>query len=304
MTRFRVLVVDDEPLAREVAVGLLRRDPEIDIVDECENGLRAREIIAEHRPDIVFLDIEMPGLSGVQLAEGLPGDPPVIVFTTAFSQYAVEAFDVAATDYVLKPFSDERFAEALGRAKRRVRERRLSALAGQMAHVAAELQQGEGAGPSTGAGTRYLQRLSLKHGERTVVLRMDEVVWIEAQDYCVMVHSTRGNHLVRGSLNALEEQSRSRRLRARASDRDCQPAACPRGARSGRIASRVVGRGHRAREPFAQATGRGTFVAQVALVRSEWSPRCGQPHTMPFPANTFARLADAAMMSGPLLEEL
>jgi two-component system LytT family response regulator len=206
MSRFRVLVVDDEPLAREVAVGLLRRDPEIDSVEACENGARAREIISSTHPDIVFLDIEMPGLSGMQLAEDLPGDPPVIVFTTAFSQYAVEAFDVAATDYVLKPFSDERFAEALGRAKRRVRERRLSALAGQMAHVAAELQHSDPAGPSSGTGTHYLQRLSLKHGERTVVLRMDEIVWIEAQDYCVMVHSTRGNHLVRGSLNALEEQ--------------------------------------------------------------------------------------------------
>ena len=152
MSKFRVLVVDDEPLAREVAVNLLRRDPDIDRVEECENGLRAREVIASSRPDIVFLDIEMPGLSGVQLAEDLPSDPPVIVFTTAFSQYAVEAFDVAATDYVLKPFSDERFAEALGRAKRRVRERRLSALAGQMAPVATELLQPHEADPSVQRG--------------------------------------------------------------------------------------------------------------------------------------------------------
>lgn len=206
MSTFRVLVVDDEPLARDVAVSLLRRDPDIGSVEECENGLRARQIISSTRPDIVFLDIEMPGLSGVQLAEDLQGEPPVIVFTTAFSQYAVGAFEVAATDYVLKPFSDDRFFEALGRAKRRVRERRLSELAGQMANVAAELQLGDAAGSSTAAASRYLQRLSLKHGDRTVVLRMDEIVWIEAQDYCVMVHSTRGNHLVRGSLNALEEQ--------------------------------------------------------------------------------------------------
>jgi len=206
VTKFRVLVVDDEPLAREVAVGLLRRDPDIGSVEECENGLRARQVVMTTRPDIVFLDIEMPGLTGVQLAEDLQGDPPVIVFTTAFSQYAVGAFEVAATDYVLKPFSDERFLEALGRAKRRVRERRLSELAGQMANVAAELQLGDAAEAPAGAVPHYLQRLSLKHGERTVVLRMDEIVWVEAQDYCVMVHSTRGNHLVRGSLNALEEQ--------------------------------------------------------------------------------------------------
>jgi len=205
VTKFRVLVVDDEPLAREVAVSLLRRDPDVGSVEACENGLRAQQIITSTRPDIVFLDIEMPGLSGVQLAEELQGEPPVIVFTTAFSQYAVGAFDVAATDYILKPFSDERFFEALGRAKRRVRERRLSELAGQMANVAAELHS-DSAESSASAASRYLQRLSLKHGERTVVLRMDEIIWIEAQDYCVMVHSTRGNHLVRGSLNALEEQ--------------------------------------------------------------------------------------------------
>ena len=113
---------------------------------------------------------------------------------------------MAATDYVLKPFSDERFLEALGRAKRRVRERRLGELAHQMAGVAAELQQSE-AGESTASGSpRYLQRLSIKQGDRTVVLRAEEVVWIEAQDYCVTVHSTRGHHLVRASLASLEER--------------------------------------------------------------------------------------------------
>ena len=197
MSSFRVLVVDDEPLAREVAINLLRRDPEIAGIEECEDGLRARDVITRTRPDILFLDIEMPGLNGVQLAEDLQAGLPVVVFMTAFSQHAVRAFDLAATDYVLKPFSDERFTDALARAKRRVRERRLGELA-------AELQQNESTAQSD--APRYLQRLSLKKGDRTIVLRMDEIVWIEAQDYCVMVHSTRGNHLVRGSLAALEEQ--------------------------------------------------------------------------------------------------
>jgi two-component system LytT family response regulator len=205
MTTFRVLVVDDEPLAREVVVNLLRRDPEIEGVAECADGLQAQQAIASTHPDIVFLDVEMPGLNGVQLAGDLHGGTPVVVFTTAFSQHAVRAFDVAATDYLLKPFSDERFVEALGRAKRRVRERRLGELAGQMAGVAAELQQAEPAERSTEAA-RYLQRLSLKQGDRTIVLRIEEIVWIEAQDYCVMVHSTRGRHLVRGSLTSLEGQ--------------------------------------------------------------------------------------------------
>ena len=204
MTKFQVLVVDDEPLAREVAVNLLRRDPEVAAVTECEDGLRAQRAIAETRPDIVFLDVEMPGLTGVDLAEGLQGAGPVVVFITAFSRYAIDAFDLAATDYVLKPFSDERFLEALGRAKRRVRERRLGDLAAQMSSVAAELQQGESGEPESASTSRYLQRLSLKHGEGTIVLRTEEIVWIEAQDYCVMIHSTRGKHLVRASLTSLE----------------------------------------------------------------------------------------------------
>lgn len=205
MTSFTVLVVDDEPLARDVAVHLLRRDPEIGSVAECADGLHARQLLANTRPDIVFLDIEMPGLSGVQLAADLKGEMPVIVFMTAFSQHAVTAFDVAATDYVLKPFSDDRFLEALGRAKRRVRERRLGELASQMANVAGELHHAESGQPAT-SGSRFLQRLSIKQGGRTLVVRADEIVWFEAQDYCVMIHTTRGRHLVRGSLTALEER--------------------------------------------------------------------------------------------------
>jgi two-component system LytT family response regulator len=204
MTRFRVLVVDDEPLAREVVISLLRRDPEVAVVGECGDGLQARQVIDDTRPDIVFLDMEMPGLGGVQLAERLQSGGPVVVFITAFSQYAVDAFAIAATDYVLKPFSDERFFEALGRAKRRVRERRLGELAHQMAGVASELQHDEPGEATPSGSPQYLQRLSIKQSDRTVVLRPDEIVWIEAQDYYVTVHSTRGKHLVRASLSSLE----------------------------------------------------------------------------------------------------
>jgi len=204
MTSFRVLVVDDEPLAREIAVNLLRADLEIESVAECGDGESARERIARERPDIVFLDIEMPGLDGLAVVDAIQGAGPVVVFTTAFSRYAVEAFDAAATDYVLKPFSDVRFQEALSRAKRRVRERRLGALASEMAAVAAELQQQDL--PAPPGSPRYVQRLTIKQGSRSLVIRADEVIWIEAEDYCVMVHSARGRHLIRASLASLEER--------------------------------------------------------------------------------------------------
>ena len=230
MSTFRVLVVDDEPLARQVAVGLLRGDSEIGQIDECADGNEARQAIASIKPDIVFLDIEMPGHTGLEVAAGSRETvAPVVVFTTAFGHYALDAFDVAATDYVLKPYSDERFREALARAKRRVRERRLGEMARELvADLPADLPAGPPAGLPAGALAQagalanveddrrsatpaatseapdYLRRLSLRDRDRTVVLKIEEVVWFEAEDYYVRIHSTRGRHLIRASLTSLE----------------------------------------------------------------------------------------------------
>jgi two-component system LytT family response regulator len=174
----------------------------VQTVAECGDGLLAIDVIARERPDIVFLDIEMPGQDGLQLADAIrrtgqtaPGSGPIVVFTTAFSRYATDAFDVAATDYVLKPYSDERFLEALARAKRRILERRL-------ASVAAELEQDE---PTAAEPRPYLEELSFKQGGRPVVNKTADVTWIEAEDYYVMIHSTGGNHLIRASIASLEQ---------------------------------------------------------------------------------------------------
>ena len=204
MTRFRVLVADDEPLNRQMVAALLRDDAEIDGILECGDAKSAHELIARQRPDIVFLDIEMPEVTGLDLARDLGEDGPVVVFVTAFSRYATDAFEVNASDYVLKPFSDQRFSEALQRAKRRVRERRLGELANQLATLSSELRPDEDV-LAKGEGT-YLKRLAFKDADRTVVLKTSEVIWIEAEDYYVRVHSKRGRHLVRASLNSLEER--------------------------------------------------------------------------------------------------
>ena len=203
MTAFRVLVVDDEPLARQVAIGLLRADGEIDQIEECADGIAAKDAIARLKPDIMFLDIEMPGHNGLQVAAG-SRDPigPVVVFTTAFGHYALDAFDVAATDYVLKPYSDERFREALARAKRRVRERRLGDMARELV-ADDERRPGNASSPD---GSDYLRRLSLRDRDRTVVMKIEDIVWFEAEDYYVRVHSTRGRHLIRVSLTSLESR--------------------------------------------------------------------------------------------------
>ena len=199
MSRFRVLVVDDEPLARETVAALAGRDAEVEVVGEAGDGRRARELMATTAPDIVFLDIEMPELDGLGVADGLaPERRPVFVFVTAYADYAPRAFDVQASDYVLKPFSDDRFAKALGRAKRRVRERRLGELATRVAGLSAELQPGEAAP----AG----ERLRIESGGRTLFVPIGEIVWIESQDYYCRLHTTGGHHLLRASLASFEER--------------------------------------------------------------------------------------------------
>jgi two-component system, LytTR family, response regulator len=203
-SRFRVLVADDEPLARRMVAAILAQDPEIDAVVECGDARCVREHLARFRPDIALLDIEMPEMSGLDLAASIPENGPVVVFITAFSSYATRAFDVSAVDYLTKPFSDERFRAAVDRAKRRVRERRLGELATQVASLSAELHADER--EVTRDGERYLQRFALKDGDRSVVVRAADVLWIQAEDYYVLIHSKQGRHMVRASLASLAQR--------------------------------------------------------------------------------------------------
>ena len=200
MTRFSVLVAEDEPLARAMLVSLLRRDADIDTVVDCGDAHQTRAALGRQPFDIAFLDIEMPGATGLEIASELAAAGPAIVFVTAYSRYALPAFDVAAVDYVLKPFSDERFSAALNRAKVRVRERRLGELASQIASVSAELTTTD----ATPGG--YLTRLPYRDGDRSLFINAAEIVMIEAEDYYVRVHSRRGRHLLRVTLSHLEER--------------------------------------------------------------------------------------------------
>lgn len=205
MTGFRVLVGDDEPLARSMLADLLRHDSDIVSVVECDDGTQVMDAIAKYRPHIVFLDIEMPDVDGIQISERLSDQGPVIVFVTAFSDYATKAFDVRAVDYILKPFSDARFKEALERAKQRAREKRLGALVAQ-GIIARPPPEDVVMDPTASPAAGRLERLSLKEGDHAAVLKAAEIVWIEAQDYYVRIHSKRGRHLVRATLASLEER--------------------------------------------------------------------------------------------------
>ncbi|HEX2060936.1 MAG TPA: LytTR family DNA-binding domain-containing protein [Thermoanaerobaculia bacterium] len=185
----RVVVADDEPLARRTIRLLARRDPEIAIVAEARDGAEALEAIREHKPDLVFLDIQMPRLDGFDVLELLGDEAPAIVFVTAYDQYAIRAFEVHAIDYLLKPFTDERFEKALARAKELVRR--------------SETEREKHA-KLTAAHRAYTRRFMVRTAGRVVFLKADEIDWIEAADYYARLHAGTASYLLRESMNELE----------------------------------------------------------------------------------------------------
>jgi two-component system, LytTR family, response regulator len=177
--KLRALVVDDEPLARSNVVLLLRANPDIEVVGEYGTALEGLEAMRRERPDLVFLDVRMPEYDGFDLLEMLGGDaPPSVIFVTAYDEYALKAFEAGALDYLLKPFSNVRFARALERAKERI-----SARKGLPAKM---------------------ERIAVKTAGRVAFLNVAEIDWIEAADYYVSLHVGRKTHLLRRSMNELE----------------------------------------------------------------------------------------------------
>jgi two-component system LytT family response regulator len=177
----RAVIVDDEALARSNVVLLLRLHPEIEIVGECASGMDALAAIRSSRPDLVFLDVEMPECDGFDVLEMLGGDlPPAVIFVTAYDKYALRAFEAGALDYLLKPFDDRRFERALGRAKERVAHARNS--------------------------PRIREHIAVKSGGELTFLKLSEIDWIEAADYYSCLHVGAKSHLLRRSMAELDEE--------------------------------------------------------------------------------------------------
>jgi two-component system LytT family response regulator len=197
-TPIRVLVVDDEPLAREKIRGMAAADPEIRVVGECTNGAEAIEAIQTIRPDLILLDVQMPEVGGFAVLEALKdeGLPPVI-FITAYDHYAVRAFEVHALDYLLKPFDRERFKAAIERAKRQIRRDQNGD--GLDARILALLEQIK-------EPMRYCERLVVKTGGRVFFLNTDEIDWIEAEGNYVNIHTGKKSYLLRETISSLEAQ--------------------------------------------------------------------------------------------------
>lgn len=245
--RLRVVLADDEPMARTSVRALLSRDPEVELVAECANGMQAVEAVRALHPDILFLDIQMPGMGGFDVIEALEDEQlPVIVFATAFDRYALDAFEVHAVDYILKPFDDERFAKALEHAKERVRQ----SSATQQSELFPELfaTLGEGIAAAQGAGSGALRRLTVRREGRVEIIDTNTLMWIEAADQYVVLHTQTGEILMRESMGQLE--------------RDLDPARFQRVHRSAIVALDQI----RALERFSGGAGR------VQVDDDKWLP--------------------------------
>ena len=195
--KIRTLIVDDEPLARQRLRKLLEADADIAIVGECADGQRAVADVLELRPDLVFLDVQMPALDGFGVLQALDGHAlPVVIFVTAHDRYAVKAFEVHAFDYLLKPFDKARFAAALDRAKTQVRQGNAATISERLQQL---LQTVEPRRPG-------LDRLMIKSSGRIYFVRVEDVDWIEAAGNYVRLHVGKEDHLLRESLTALEKK--------------------------------------------------------------------------------------------------
>src|SRR3954470_13225578 len=193
--RTRVLIVDDEPLARERIRTLLADEPGFEIVGEASDGTSGAESILALQPDLVFLDVQMPGADGFDVIDAVGADKmPFVVFVTAYDRYALRAFDVHALDYLLKPFDRERFRQALGRARQQIERRSGGDLEQRLIALVKDLKPAQS----------KVDRFVVKAGGRVFFVRNDEIDWIEPAGNYVKLHVGSDTHLFRETMNSVE----------------------------------------------------------------------------------------------------
>jgi two-component system LytT family response regulator len=193
--KIRTLIVDDEPLARQRLRGLLEPDGDLEIVGECGDGKQAVSAVRQLRPDLMFLDVQMPVLDGFAVLEALPAAlVPVVIFVTAHDRYALKAFEVHALDYLLKPYDRARFSAALDRAKAQVRREQTPGLDQRLLELLCTLRERRPA----------QERLVVKSAGRVCFVRIEDIDWIEAAGNYVRLHVGKEDHLLRESMSGIE----------------------------------------------------------------------------------------------------
>jgi two-component system LytT family response regulator len=205
--KLRAIIVDDEPLARDCVRDALEREDDVEVVAECEDGERAIAAIRRHDPDVVFLDVQMPGMGGFDVVEAIGAEAmPPVVFVTAYDEHALRAFDVHALDYVLKPFDDERFDEAVAHVRRRLRVERDGEIGRRLTALLQHM--GRGDVPEDG----YIDRVMVRERDRIRFVATGEIDWFESEGNYVRLHTAAGKHLIRASLSGMLERLDPRRF--------------------------------------------------------------------------------------------
>jgi two-component system LytT family response regulator len=203
MNTIRTLIIDDEPLARAMIAKLLESEPGIEIVGQAGDGKSALTLINRESPELVFLDVQMPGMSGIELLHKLsPARRPAVIFTTAYDSFALQAFEMHAIDFLLKPFSDERFRGALARMRRQLRQADLGELTDRMESLLrtfSEKPSGTPPNPPASAAVAPTQ-LVAKSGSDIHVFRSDQIKWVEGQGDYLKIHGAAGSALVRETM--------------------------------------------------------------------------------------------------------
>lgn len=198
MKKIRTIITDDEPMARMRVRRLLAKDPEIEVVAECRDGQEAREAVRTHKPDLLFLDVEMPGINGFELLELVdPNYMPFVVFVTAYDQYASRAFDVDAVDFLLKPFSDKRFTASLARAKRSMELRQSTALTGRLMDLMRDYIH---------VHSSFTEVFAIRERGREIRVAADDLVYIRAKGNYLHLYTKERHHVYRATLNTLETE--------------------------------------------------------------------------------------------------
>ncbi len=196
-TAIRVLIVDDEPLARHGLREVLESEKDIVIAGECGDGQEAIEMVQRIRPDVLFLDIQMPETDGFDVISALPaGDLPLVVFVTAYDEFALKAFTANALDYILKPYDAERIHSSLRRIREMLRLKQQAEYSERIRSVLSSFQQKD----------KFLQRIPIRHGGKISLVNVHDVVWIEAAADYINIHTAKEKHLTRGSIGEIEQQ--------------------------------------------------------------------------------------------------
>jgi two-component system LytT family response regulator len=196
--KIRVIIVDDEPLARERIRTLLQAEKDVELLAEASNGEEGAAAIRKHHPDLVFLDIQMPGMDGFAMLRSLGQGPlPLVIFVTAYDQHALKAFEVHALDYLLKPFKQARFRETLQRVRGLLQSRESADISGRLAALLSSA-------PAT--APERLTRIPIRNGDRTTFVKTAQIDFAESAGNYVVLHVGKENHVVRETLTALEEK--------------------------------------------------------------------------------------------------